>query len=132
MTLNSQPDEARELLAAAKRDQHALVILSRDAQAPAEIALFLAQQAIEKAIKSVFAMHGVVYRRTHDLLLLATLATEAGITLPVNHDLLARLGPYAVEFRYVGQVAPDVSLAEALVAVDESISWAMLSAAPAA
>ena len=31
MTANSQPDEARELLAAAKRDQHALVILSRDA-----------------------------------------------------------------------------------------------------
>lgn len=62
MTASSQPEEAHELVAAAKRDQHALVILSRDAQAPAEIALFLAQQAIEKSIKSVFAMHGVVYR----------------------------------------------------------------------
>ncbi len=66
MTASSQPDEARELLAASRRDQQALVILTRDAQAPAEIALFLAQQAIEKAIKSVFAMHGVVYRSTHD------------------------------------------------------------------
>ena len=132
MTASSQPDEARELLAAARRDQCALVILSRDEQAPAEIALFLAQQAIEKAIKAVFAMHGVVYRRTHDLLLLATLATEAGIALPVNQDLLARLGPYAVEFRYVGQAAPDVSLAEALVAVDESISWATRSVTPSA
>lgn len=132
MTVSSQPDEARELLAASRRDQQALVILTRDAQAPAEIALFLAQQAIEKAIKSVFAMHGVVYRRTHDLLLLATLATEAGITLPVDRDLLARLGPYAVEFRYVGHAAPDVSVAEALVGVDESISWAMRSVAPAA
>ena len=88
MTASSQPEEARELVAAAKRDQHALVILSRDAQAPAEIALFLAQQAIEKAIKSVFAMRGVVYRRTHDLLLLETLANEAGITLPVDHEML--------------------------------------------
>lgn len=132
MTASSQPEEAHELVAAAKRDQHALVILSRDAQAPAEIALFLAQQAIEKSIKSVFAMHGVVYRRTHDLLLLATLANEAGITLPVDHDLLARLGPYAVEFRYVGHAAPNVSLAEALIAVDGSISWATRSLAPAA
>ena len=90
MTSSAQPDEAQQLVAAARRDQHALVILSRDAQAPTEIALFLAQQAIEKAIKSVFAMHGVVYRRTHDLLLLATLAREAGITLPVRHEAYRR------------------------------------------
>jgi hypothetical protein len=132
MTANPQPDEARQLLAAARRDQHALVILTRDPQAPVEIALFLAQQAAEKAIKSVLAMHGVVYRRTHDLLLLAALATEAGIALPVNRDLLARLGPYAVEFRYVGQAAPDVSLAEALIAVDELISWTTRGVAPTA
>jgi len=129
MAASSQPEEADALQAAAKRDQQALIILSRDAQAPEEIALFLAQQAIEKSIKSVFAMRGVVYRRTHDLLLLATLANEAGITLPVEHDLLARLGPFAVEFRYVRQASPDVSLAEALIAVDSSISWAMRSVA---
>lgn len=124
MTANSRPDEAHELLAAARRDQHALVILSRDAHAPAEIALFLAQQAIEKAIKCVFATRGVVYRRTHDLVLLTTLARQASIALPVGHDLLARLGPYAVEFRYVGQEAPKVSVAEALVAVSACIVWA--------
>jgi HEPN domain-containing protein len=32
--------------------------------------LFLAQQAIEKCIKAVLAMNAIVYRRTHDLLLL--------------------------------------------------------------
>ena len=99
MTANARPDEAEQLLAAAERDRRALVILSRDPQAPAEIALFLAQQALEKCIKAVLAMHGVVYRRTHDLLLLKSLAGEAKLTLPVAHDLLARISPYAVEFR---------------------------------
>ena len=50
MTPNSRPDEAQALLAAAARDRLALDILARDAQALAEIALFLAQQALEKAI----------------------------------------------------------------------------------
>ncbi len=78
MTPNSRPDEAQALLAAAARDRLALNILARDAQAPVEIALFLAQQALEKAIKAVLALHDVVYRRTHDLLLLEALARDAG------------------------------------------------------
>lgn len=88
MTPNSRPDEAQALLAAAARDRLALDILARDAQAPAEIALFLAQQTLEKAIKAVLALHGVVYRRTHDLLLLEALARDAGVALPVAHFLL--------------------------------------------
>jgi HEPN domain-containing protein len=123
MTASARPDEARQLLAAAARDRQALVILSRDPQAPAEIALFLAQQALEKCIKAVLAMKGLVYRRTHDLLLLESLASEAGLTLPVGHDLLARIGPYAVEFRYLGTAAPAVSLVDALGAVDAAMSW---------
>lgn len=87
------------MLAAAERDRRALVILSRDPQAPAEIALFLAQQVLEECVKAVLATKGVVYRRTHDLLLLESLASDAGLTLPVGHDLLPRIGPYAVEFR---------------------------------
>lgn len=124
MTAKARPDEAEQLLAAAERDRRALVILSRDPQAPAEIALFLAQQALEKCIKAGLAIHGVVYRRTHDLLLLKSLASEAKLTLPVAHDLLARISPYAVEFRYLGSSAPTVSLLEAQAAVDAAISWA--------
>lgn len=129
MTPNSRPDEAQALLAAAARDRLALDILARDAQAPAEIALFLAQQALEKAIKAVLALHGVVYRRTHDLLLEA-LARDAGLVLPVAHDLLARLGPYAVEFRYQAPAAPAVSLAEAQAAVRAVLDWARAAAGP--
>ena len=123
MTVNARLDEAGQLLAAAERDRRALVILSRDPEAPAEIALFLAQQALEKCIKAVLAIHGIVYRRTHDLLLLESLARDAALTLPVAHDLLARISPYAVEFRYLGSSAPAVSLMEAQAAVDGAISW---------
>lgn len=132
MTANARPDEARHLLAAAERDRRALAILSRDPRAPTEIALFLAQQALEKSIKAVLATKGVVYRRTHDLLLLESLASEAGLTLPVGHDLLARIGPYAVEFRYLGSAVPSVTLSEALAAVDATISWSVAAAGAAA
>ena len=62
MTASARPDEARQLLAAAARDRQALVILGCDPQAPIEIALFLAQQALEECIKAVLAMTGVAYR----------------------------------------------------------------------
>lgn len=92
MTAPSRADEAQQLLGAAERYRVVFTILTRDAQAPAEIALFLAQQALEKSIKAVLAARSVVFRRTHDLLL-ESLALAAGLTLPVSHDLLARLGP---------------------------------------
>lgn len=124
MTAASPADEAQQLLAAAERDRLAFTILARDVQAPTEIALFLAQQALEKGIKAVLAVRGVVFRRTHDLLLLESLALAAGLPLPVSHDLLARLGPYAVEFRYMGAAVPAVSLAEAAAAAYALLDWA--------
>lgn len=124
MTAPSRADEAQQLLGAAERDRVVFTILTRDAQAPAEIALFLAQQALEKSIKAVLAARSVVFRRTHDLLLEA-LALAAGLTLPVSHDLLARLGPYAVEFRHLGAtVVPAVSLVEAADAANALRDWA--------
>jgi hypothetical protein len=71
----------------------------------------------------VLAMRGLVYRRTHDLLLLESLARDAGLALPVGHELLARIGPYAVEFRHLGSMAPAVSVFEAQVAVDATLAW---------
>ncbi len=76
-------------------------------------------------------MQGVVYGRTHDLLLLETLARDAGLTLPIEHDLLARLGPYAVDFRHLGSAAPKVSLSDAQAAVSAAISRAEAALGPA-
>ncbi len=117
-------DEARQLLGAAARDQQALQILARDRSSPVEVALFLAQQSIEKCLKAALSVRGAVLRRTHDLLLLETLAQEHGLVLPVAHDLLARLGPYAVQSRYLAAVVPTVTLAEALGASQVCLAWA--------
>lgn len=75
-------------------------------------------------IKAVFALNGVTYRRTHDLAELNDLAARSGIAVPVDRELLVRLGPYGVEFRYLGAKAPKVSLAEAETAVETLLTWA--------
>ena len=85
--------------------------------------MFHAQQAIEKFIKAVLVRNGIVFRRTHDLLELNQRATQSGIVLPVASDLLARIGPYAVEFRYLGVIAPAVSVEEAEYAVNTLLAW---------
>jgi len=122
--MNPQSDEAAELLSAGERDRTGFRILNRDAEAPDEIVLFHAQQAVEKFIKSALASHGVVYRRTHDLLELSNLATQNRLIVPADPGLLARLGPYAVEFRYLGILAPTVSRAEAEALLETLRGWA--------
>ena len=44
--------------------------------------------------------------------------TQERIAVPVAREMLARLGPYAVEFRYLGVKAPEVALEEAEAAID--------------
>jgi len=122
--MTPQLDEAEQLLGAAERDVVAFQILAANAAAPPEIVLFHAQQAVEKFIKAVFAAQGLVYRRTHDLLLLWQTANEQGVAIPAEFDLLARLGPYAVEFRYLGAAVPDVSIIEAEALIAKLRSWA--------
>ncbi len=122
--MNPQPDEAAQLLAAGERDRTGFRILNRDAEASDAIVLFHAQQAVEKFIKSALASRGVVYRRTHDLLELSSLATQNGLAIPADPALLARLGPYAVEFRYMCILAPTVSRVEAEALIDRLLEWA--------
>ena len=104
--MNPQLEESKQLLAVGERDRAAFRILNRDSEAPDEYVLFHAQQAVEKFIKAVLATQGVVYRRTHDLLELWDLATTNGLVIPADRGLLVRLGPYAVEFRYLGVLVP--------------------------
>lgn len=84
----------------AKRDQAAFLALLGVEAAGLSVAYFHAQQAAEKSIKAMLVLHGIEFRRTHDLLALAALLSEKAMTLPVSDDWLIRLTPYAVEFRY--------------------------------
>jgi HEPN domain-containing protein len=122
--MNPHSEQSRELLAAAVRDEVTFRILLRDAEAPMETTLFHAQQAVEKGLKAALVSKGIVFRRIHDLLELRELAAANGLDVPTGVDLLARLAPYAVEFRYLGVVAPRVSLDEAQCAVDVLMAWA--------
>lgn len=118
-------EQALALLEAAGKDALTLRILRQAPDAPLESTLFHAQQAIEKALKAVLVAAGVLFRRTHDLLELMELAHANGLALPVERELLARLAPYAVEFRYLGAVAPEVTVDEAAAAVASTMAWAM-------
>lgn len=112
------------MVAAGERGGIAFRILARDPEAPDETVLFHAQQAAEKFIKAALAARGVVYRRTHDLPELLEVSRAHGLAVPAERGLLVRLGPYAVEFRYLGALAPEVTREEARALVESLRAWA--------
>ena len=59
-------------------------------------------------------MQGVHFPKTHDLLELHKICLSLDPTFEMIGDLLDRLNPYAVEFRYPGE---EVSIEEAKMAV---------------
>ena len=76
---------------------------------------FHSQQCAEKYFKAMLVSQNVEFPKTHDLLILNTLCTNAGILTGFTKEDLGRLSGYAVRTRYPGnQPAPE----EAKVAVD--------------
>ena len=55
------------MLRLARMDEAAFVALLASTGVPLAIALFHAQQALEKALKSAMCLHGIEFLRTHDL-----------------------------------------------------------------
>ncbi len=91
-------EEARRSLCLADRDLKAFEVLGR---APdVHVVYFHAQQALEKSLKAVLFAHMIEFERTHDLVRLARLLGERGITLPATEEEFRRLNPFAVTFRY--------------------------------
>jgi len=93
-------DLARAYLKLADRDIKALDLLIRSEQIDDETVGFHAQQAVEKCLKAVLALHSVLFRKTHDLQELMDLLIDNGKSLPPNADKLEVLNPYAVLLRY--------------------------------
>lgn len=121
MTMHDEQTNA--LIGAARRDRLTFEILLRDPASPVESTLFHAQQAVEKGVKAKLVQAGIIFPRTHDLLQLFDLAAANSLAVPVARDLMARMGPYAVEFRYLGVIAPEVDLDEAKAAVESVMIW---------
>lgn len=93
-------EEAAALLAKSREDAHVLKVLCADSGTADAIWGFHAQQATEKLLKALLALHGVHFPFTHRLLELADILTDAGYPLDSAFEPLLDLTPYAVEYRY--------------------------------
>jgi HEPN domain-containing protein len=100
-------DEARRLLAKAAEDEYVLDRLLEDARAPEAMVGFHAQQAAEKLLKAALFLAGAAPPRTHNLAELTDLAAESGLLPPDGCEALRWLTPYAVLYRYEGEVGED-------------------------
>jgi len=65
-----------------------------------------AQQAVEKAFKSVCIIHEIVFPKTHDIAYLIELLEKGGVEVPENLLNAKILTGYAVETRYPGDYEP--------------------------
>jgi hypothetical protein len=98
--MNSHIDYADALLRKARDDGYFVQCMAADSAAPDWIIGFHAQQAVEKAIKSVLTGHAIEFPRTHNLSMLIELLRQHGIAVPPDADDLARLTPFSVALRY--------------------------------
>jgi HEPN domain-containing protein len=91
---------AQLLVRKAEGDEAALLKLLDDPEIPDDLLGFHLQQAVEKRLKAVLALHGVEYERTHSVSYLTTLIERQGIELPASRDRIEELTPWAVAARY--------------------------------
>lgn len=100
MSKRDEHDVAEALLAKAAGDQAGLRAVAEHPDVPDHVAGFLAQQAIEKALKPVLTARGVPFERSHDIDYLCGLIEDSGVELPTDVRDAPALNPWAVEFRY--------------------------------
>lgn len=122
--MTPQFEEAQRFLRLADRDRRAFVALLSASSVDQSIALFHAQQAVEKGLKAVLCIADIEYRRTHDLEELSARVVDAGYQAPADDSILRRLTPYAVEFRYDDSPPQLMTGDDAARVVDLVLAWA--------
>ena len=113
--MNDDLTHARGWLGKADSDLQAAQRLL-ESGGPYDAACFHAQQAVEKSLKAVLALHDVVIPRTHDLTELARLVEHAFPGVAVD-DGIADLTAFSVELRYDFEFWPDVDTVRRAVAM---------------
>jgi len=90
-----------------------------------------AQQAVEKAFKSVCIIHEIVFPKTHDIAYLIELLEKGGMEVPENLQNAKILTGYAVETRYPGDYEPvdEEDLRKAIEIAKEVLKWMLKSRA---
>ena len=125
MSKRDEHDVADALLAKASGDEAGLRALVDHHDVPDHVAGFLAQQAIEKALKAVLTARNVPFERRHDIDYLCSLIEDAGLDLTPELKAAVALTPWAVEFRYADPFdAPSLDRAGALETVVAVREWA--------
>ena len=107
--MNERPElqeEARRWVEKAEHDlRNAEYVLGMPHDCPTDTVCFHFQQVAEKYLKALLISHGIDFPRTHDLVLLRSLAASASrLTLQVEE--VQPLNRYSVEARYPGDWEP--------------------------
>ena len=86
---------------------------------------FDAQQAVEKALKSLCVIYEIVFPKTHDIAYLIELLEEKNVTVPVDVQNGKILTGYAVETRYPGDYEPvdEDDYFKAIEIADKVLRW---------
>jgi HEPN domain-containing protein len=104
----SDPDSALAWADYAEEDLIVAKSTLRRKQPLTSASCFHSQQCAEKYFKAILVAKDVQFPKTHDLAILNTLCTNAGIFTGFPIDSLGRLSGYAVHTRYPGsQPTPD-------------------------
>ena len=84
-----------------------------------------AQQATEKALKSLCILHEIVFSRTHDIAYLIELLEKKDLEIPEMVQKAKALTGYAVETRYPGDYVPvrEDDYIKAVEVAEEVVAW---------
>jgi len=96
---------AELFLRKARQDEFALDKLISDPASPDEVVGFHAQQAVEKMVKAVLALHAVRFGRVHEIGHILGLLRKNNIPYPSEFEELDRLTPFATTLRYEDMLA---------------------------
>ena len=120
------PDDPREWLNRAKSNLAKANIPSETSEIYLEDLCFDAQQAAEKAIKSVLIHLDVRFPYIHDLARLLSLVKQASQDVPESIGRAAGLSDYAVGTRYPGLAEPVTweEYEEAVAIAETVVRWA--------
>jgi HEPN domain-containing protein len=94
----------REWVQKAEEDYQAALALSRLRKRPTPNAVsFHCQQCAEKYLKAFLVSKDVKFPKTHDLLELHRLCLSVDSSFEFIGDLLDKLNPYSIGYRYPGE-----------------------------
>jgi len=117
--------KARHDLAAARK-------LSAEPDPYLDTAIYHCQQAAEKAVKGFLVSHDQEFEKTHNIQLLVTLAIPFEARFSSWLEAAERLTPYAVTFRYPGEILePDRAEFDQALQAAEGLYAFVLSSLPA-